>query len=54
MTYGLEGRCSIQLSYGQYAFVSPILMDMVYGFGPFLGLFIDLIYDREVISINPF
>ena len=54
VTYGLEGRCSIQLSYGQYAFVSPILMDMVYGFGPFLGLFIDLIYDRGVISINPF
>jgi hypothetical protein len=26
---------------------------MVYGFGAFLGLFIDLIYDRRVISFNP-
>jgi hypothetical protein len=26
---------------------------MVYGFGAFLGLFIDLIYDRKVISFNP-
>ena len=53
-TYALEGRCSIQLSYGQYASASPILMDMVYRFGPFLGLLIELIYDRRVISINPF
>jgi hypothetical protein len=53
VTYGLEGRCSIQLSYGQHAFASPILMDMVCSFGPFLGLLIDLIYDRGVISINP-
>jgi hypothetical protein len=28
-------------------------MDMVSGFGPFLGLLIELIYDREVISLNP-
>jgi hypothetical protein len=53
VTYGLEGRCSIQLSYGQYASAGPILMDMVSGFGPFLGLLIELIYDREVISLNP-
>jgi hypothetical protein len=52
-TYALEGRCSIQLSYGQYGSASPILIDMVYGFGAFLGLFIDLIYDRRVISLNP-
>jgi hypothetical protein len=38
-TYALEGRCSIQLSYGQYAFTSPILIDMVYSFEPFWGLF---------------
>jgi hypothetical protein len=54
VTYGLEGRCSIQLSYGQHASAAPILMDMVYSFGPFLGLLIELIYDREVISLNPF
>jgi hypothetical protein len=28
-------------------------MDKFYGFGPFLGLLVDLIYDRRVISINP-
>lgn len=32
VTYGLEGRCSIQLSYGQYVPAAPILIDMVYDF----------------------
>ena len=53
VTYGLEGRCSIQLSYGQHAFTDPILIEMDCGFRAFYGLFIDLIYDRRVISINP-
>jgi hypothetical protein len=34
-TYALEGRCSIQLSYGQNMDAIPILMDTECGFGAF-------------------